>query len=172
MPAPPVAGTDSPMILRATLATLLLATAAQAAPCPARMPVQGYFSSGFGPRGGGWHSGVDLVAPAGTPVFAAASGTVAFAGTYYAYGLMVEIMHRDGTRARYAHLRSFAPHIRPGATVAAGEQLGAVGRTGRATTAHLHLELRRDGRAVDPWPWLTRTACRGFDEVAEAPARR
>lgn len=156
----------------ALFAATLAAPAALSAPCPIALPVQGEFSSGFGHRRGGFHPGVDLRAPVGTPVTAAAGGTVTMADRWYALGLTVEILHADGSRARYAHLSSFAPGIAPGAKVAPGQRIGAVGRTGRTTGAHLHVELRRDGRAVDPWPWLTRTACVPFLEVAEAPERR
>jgi murein DD-endopeptidase MepM/ murein hydrolase activator NlpD len=142
---------------------------AMAAPCPVVLPVQGEFSSGFGQRGRRVHPGVDLRAPVGTPVHAPVAGTVVFAGRYYGYGLMIEIEHRDGSRSRYAHLASFAPDVRPGAEVLPGERIGRVGRTGRTTGAHLHVELRRNGRAEDPWPWLTRSACQEATQIAEAP---
>lgn len=152
-------------------ATAASAVPAVAAPCPIAMPVAGEFSSAFGHRGRGFHPGVDLRAPVGTPVRAPVGGTVVFAGRYYAYGLMLEIEHRDGTRSRYAHLSRFAPDARVGSFVFPGQVIGAVGRTGRTTGAHLHIELRRDGRAVDPWPWLTRTACLDDRQLAEAPPR-
>ena len=79
------------------------------------------------------------------------------------------IEHRDGSVARYAHLARINPDIRPGAVVLPGEPVATLGRTGRTTGPHLHIELRRHGRAVDPWPWLTRTACLADTEVAEAP---
>jgi YD repeat-containing protein len=145
----------------AAAACLAPAAHAPAAPCPVALPVAGEYSSGFGPRGRGFHAGIDLRAPSGTPVWAASGGTVTFAGRYFAYGLLVEVEHADGSRARYAHLARIAPGVRPGAALPAGGPLGAVGRTGRTTGAHLHVELRRHGRAVDPWPWLTRTACDG-----------
>lgn len=149
--------------------TALLPAAAVAAPCPVGMPVAGEFSSGFGSRGRGYHPGVDIRAPIGTTVRAATGGTVVFAGRYYGYGIMVDIEHRDGTRARYAHLAGIAPGTVVGSRVAAGQMVGRVGRTGRTTGPHLHVELRRNGQAVDPWPWLTRTACTDSVEVAEAP---
>ncbi len=151
------------------LSLLLAGTPALAAPCPTAFPVAGQVSSGFGMRHGRMHPGLDLRAPIGTPITAAAAGRVVFAGRYYHYGLMVEIEHADGTRARYAHLSRIAPEARQGAEVAGGGPIGAVGRTGRTTGPHLHIELRRDGRPVDPWPWLTRTACAPFQDVAEAP---
>ncbi len=151
----------------ALLLTLSLPAGAIAAPCPVALPVAGEFSSGFGGRRG--HPGVDLRAPVGTRVQTVLPGTVVFAGRYYAYGLMVEILHADGSTARYAHLARFAPGITDGTRVEALQAIGAVGRTGRTTGAHLHVELRRGGRAVDPWPWLTQTACLPWTEVAEAP---
>jgi murein DD-endopeptidase MepM/ murein hydrolase activator NlpD len=142
---------------------------AAAAPCPIALPVVGEFSSGFGYRGRRMHPGVDLRAPVGTPVHAAVGGTVVHAGRYYAYGIMVDIEHQDGSRARYAHLRGLSQGVHLGARVSPGQQIGAVGRTGRTTGAHLHIELRRNGRAEDPWPWLTRTACLDDRQLAEAP---
>lgn len=142
--------------------------AALAAPCPVAVPVVGEFSSGFGPRGRRLHPGVDIRAPVGTPVRAPVGGVVVFAGRYYAYGLMVDIRHRDGSVSRYAHLSRIAPAAGVGSIVAPGETIGAVGRTGRTTGAHLHIELRREGRPVDPWPWLTRTACLDDRQLAEA----
>ncbi len=142
------------------LAAALLPSGAHGAPCPIAMPVVGEFSSGFGPRGRGFHAGVDLRAPHGSPVRAPVGGTVVFAGRWYAYGTIIDIEHRDGSVARYAHLATIAAGVGPGAQVLPGQLIGTVGRTGRTTGAHLHIELRRDGRPVDPWPWLTRTACR------------
>lgn len=140
-------------------AAVLLPGALHAAPCPIAMPVVGEYSSGFGQRGRGFHPGVDLRAPHGAPVRAAAGGTVVFTGRWYAYGTIIDIEHRDGSVGRYAHLSRIAAEVRPGAQVMPGQLIGAVGRTGRTTGAHLHVELRRFGRPVDPWPWLSRTAC-------------
>ena len=154
------------------LAAAMPAGPAAAAPCPIAMPVDGEMSSPFNAsRGGRGHSGTDIRAPIGSPVRAAAGGVATFVGRYYDYGLMVEIAHSDGSRARYAHLARFAPGLAAGDTIRAGEEIGVLGRTGRTTGPNLHVELRRDGRAVDPWPWLTRTACTQFPEVAEAPER-
>lgn len=144
--------------------------AAEAAPCPIATPVVGgEFSSGFHYRGRRFHPGVDLRAPMGTPVQAPVGGIVVYTGRYYAYGLIVDIQHQDGSLSRYAHLSRIAADVRPGVTVRPGQQIGAVGRTGRTTGSHLHVELRRNGRPVDPWPWLTRTACIDSVELAEAP---
>ena len=105
------------------------------------------------------HSGVDLMAPYGSPVRAAAAGTVVFAGRYYAYGNIVDLRHAGGIITRYAHLSTFAPGIRPGTEVATGEVIGAIGTTGNAHGAHVHFEVRIAGHPVDPKPWLGLSAC-------------
>lgn len=153
-------------------ATLLVVLAwpapASSAQCAAAMPIAGKLSSGFGIRHGTLHPGVDLRAPIGSRVNAAASGTVVFAGTWFDYGLMVEIEHSDGSRARYAHLASFANGLRPGMSVKPGDPIATLGRTGRTTGPNLHVELRRAGRPVDPWPWLIRAPCKlGMGRPAE-----
>ncbi|MBR0653155.1 M23 family metallopeptidase [Roseomonas terrae] len=150
-------------------AVAVMPGAAYAGPCDGLLPVAGEYSSGFGGRGRGFHPGVDIRAPNGSPITAARSGRVVFAGRYYAYGLMVDIEHADGSVARYAHLSRIAPGVAVGAQIGPNGSIGAVGRTGRTTGAHLHIELRVDGRPVNPWPWLTQTACLEDRQVAEAP---
>ena len=105
------------------------------------------------------HSGVDLMAPYGSPIRAAAGGTVVYAGWYYAYGKIVDIQHADGVITRYAHMSEFAPHIARGTPVAAGQIIGKVGTTGRAHGAHVHFEVRLNGHAVDPKPYIGLAAC-------------
>jgi murein DD-endopeptidase MepM/ murein hydrolase activator NlpD len=110
---------------------------------------------GFGPTpGNGFHSGVDLTAPYGSPVLAAAGGTVVFAGTFYGYGNMIDIRHPDGLVTRYAHLSAFAPGLRVGSPVDSGGLIGDIGTSGHAHGPHLHFEVRVDGKAVDPKPYL------------------
>jgi hypothetical protein len=106
-----------------------------------------------------YHSGVDLMAPYGSPIRAAAGGTVLFAGWYYAYGKIVDIQHADGIITRYAHMSEFAPQIVPGTPVSLGQVIGKVGTTGRAHGAHVHFEVRIGGHAVDPKPYLGLAAC-------------
>ncbi|MET4665908.1 M23 family metallopeptidase [Sphingomonas sp. PvP056] len=112
-----------------------------------------HLSSRFGirrdPLHGGMraHRGIDIPDPVGTPVHAAGSGTVTFAGWSRGYGNMVRIDHGDGNETRYAHLRSIT--VVPGA-VSQGAVIGNVGSTGRSTGAHLHFEVRQRGAAVDP----------------------
>ncbi|MBW6397353.1 M23 family metallopeptidase [Roseomonas sp. HJA6] len=144
-------------------------SAAFAGACDTLLPVAGEYSSGFGYRGRGFHPGVDIRAPYGAPIQAARPGRVVYAGRYFAYGLIVDVEHADGTVARYAHLSRIAPGVAVGAQVGPNGAIGAVGRTGRTTGAHLHVELRIHGRPVNPWPWLTQTACLEDRQVAEAP---
>ncbi|MGY1829027.1 M23 family metallopeptidase [Geodermatophilus sp. SYSU D01180] len=133
-------------------------------------PTAGTLTSGFGMRWGALHAGVDLAAPRGTPVYAAADGTVLTAACTSAYcdrdggldvagyGNLVEVDHGDGVTTRYGHLSAFT--VRAGQPVRAGTLLGYQGSTGNSTGVHLHLEVRVDGAPVDPVPWL---AARGVD---------
>ncbi len=103
-------------------------------------------SQGFG----GSHAGVDLTfsGALGSPVRAAAAGTVTFAGASGDYGLRVDIDHGGGLLTRYGHLQSIA--VNTGQHVTAGETIGKLGQTGNATGPHLHFEVRRNGTAIDP----------------------
>jgi len=119
--------------------------------CPIALawPVQAAVGDAFGPRGNRFHAGIDLVADLGTPVAAAASGRVSFAGfARGGWGKLVVVVHRDGVRTLYAHLSAIDVHR--GAAVETGERLGLVGATGDASGPHLHFEVRLRGAAVDP----------------------
>lgn len=105
------------------------------------------------------HTGVDLMAPYGSPIRAALGGTVIFTGTYFAYGSMIDIRHENGMVTRYGHLSKFAPGIRPGVAVETGALIGHIGTSGRASGAHLHFEVRVDGKVLDPKPYLGLAAC-------------
>lgn len=96
------------------------------------------------------HTGVDYAAPRGTPVYATADGVVASAGERGGYGQMIEIRHPNGYATRYAHLSRIGSGINGGVAVRQGEVIGYVGMTGLATGPHLHYEVRRSGRPVDP----------------------
>ncbi|KML62539.1 peptidase M23B [Burkholderia cepacia] len=97
------------------------------------------------------HSGVDLAAPAGRAVHASERGVVTFIGTEpRGYGKYVVIRHDGGYASYYAHLSVFEPTLRTGMRVARGQRVGAVGSTGTATGPHLHFEVRRHTRLVDP----------------------
>lgn len=96
------------------------------------------------------HSGVDLAAPAGTTVHAAANGTVTFVGWRHGYGRLVKISHGNGYSTRYAHMSKFAANLAKGDRVKRGQTVGYVGESGLATGYHLHFEIRKNGVAHDP----------------------
>ena len=96
------------------------------------------------------HAGVDYAARSGTPVRATADGVISLAGRSGGYGNLVEVQHPNGYSTRYAHLSRFGSGIRRSRWVRQGEVIGYVGMTGLATGPHLHYEVRRAGRAVDP----------------------
>jgi murein DD-endopeptidase MepM/ murein hydrolase activator NlpD len=96
------------------------------------------------------HEGIDYAAATGTPVRAAANGTIVRAGRAGGYGNLVEIRHRNGITTRYAHLSWINPAYRPGRSVIQGELIGKVGSTGTATGPHLHYEFRVNGVPRDP----------------------
>jgi murein DD-endopeptidase MepM/ murein hydrolase activator NlpD len=98
------------------------------------------------------HTGVDYAAGSGTPVWAAADGTVTFAGERGANGNLVVIRHADGYETSYAHLLRIERAARRGATVHQRQVIGYVGSTGRSTGPHLHFGLKRHGQFVDPLP--------------------
>jgi murein DD-endopeptidase MepM/ murein hydrolase activator NlpD len=102
----------------------------------------------FGPRGAMFHTGQDYPAPTGTPVAAAGRGCVESVGFNDGYGKLVVIRHRLGMTSWYAHLSRI--DVPRGRCVVAGDRIGLVGSTGRATGPHLHFELRVRGAAVDP----------------------
>jgi hypothetical protein len=102
----------------------------------------------FGPRGDRWHSGVDLPAPLGTPVYSARAGEVVWAGWRGAYGFLVTVAHGHGERTMYAHLSRI--DVRVGVRIGEGVRVGLIGATGDATGPHLHFEVRVRGAAVDP----------------------
>ncbi|HET8756591.1 MAG TPA: peptidoglycan DD-metalloendopeptidase family protein [Solirubrobacteraceae bacterium] len=120
-----------------------------ASPLRFALPISAPVGDGFGPRANAMHTGLDFPAPSGTPVAAAGRGCVSSAG-YDAggYGNLVVIQHRAGMTSWYAHLSRIS--VRPGTCVVAGNRIGRVGATGRATGPHLHFELRLRGAAIDP----------------------
>jgi murein DD-endopeptidase MepM/ murein hydrolase activator NlpD len=122
-----------------------------------RTPLDGArITSGFGMRQHPvlgftrMHQGVDFAAPTGTPVVAAADGTVTAIGPRSAYGRTVTLSHSGGTETLYAHLSSFAPGLAPGQQVRQGQMIGRVGSTGMSSGPHLHYEISQGGRPVDP----------------------
>lgn len=126
---------------------------------PSRMPLEGSrLSSGYGMRnhpvigGRRRHKGVDLAAPTGTPIYATADGIVGRADWFSSYGLFVRIEHGADLETRYAHMSKLA--VAAGERVKKGDIIGYVGSTGRSTGPHLHYEVRIDGVAVNPIPYM------------------
>lgn len=115
-------------------------------------PVEGPVSSQFGRRRTGWHSGIDIKVEMGTPIFAAADGSVYYSGWEARYGRVIKIQHSDGFVTVYAHnLQNF---LEVGDEVSRGQVIGTVGRTGRAWAYHLHFEIRNNGKVYDPLHFL------------------
>ncbi|TVP87778.1 MAG: M23 family metallopeptidase, partial [Pseudomonadaceae bacterium] len=114
----------------------------------------GHISSGFGRRTDpisgrtAMHTGLDFAAPPGTPIYAVGAGVITYSGRNGAYGNMIEITHGNGYTSRYAHAQRLV--AKKGDLVQKGEKIATVGSTGRSTGPHLHLEIRRNGMAVNP----------------------
>ena len=127
---------------------------------PSRDPLGGAerMSSGFGMRdhpvlgGRRAHSGVDLAAPVGTPIHATADGVVSKASWFGGYGLFISIEHGGELQTRYGHMSRL--NVAEGQKVHKGDVIGYVGTTGRSTGPHLHYEVRVDGAAVNPIPYM------------------
>jgi murein DD-endopeptidase MepM/ murein hydrolase activator NlpD len=128
---------------------------------PSVMPLRdtANFTSGYGVRSdpfrgrAAMHAGIDLAGPIGTPIYATADGVIGRSEwNSGGYGNLVEIEHGQGIQTRYGHLSRLI--ARPGQRVRRGELIGLMGSTGRSTGSHLHYEVRIDGRAVNPTPFL------------------
>jgi murein DD-endopeptidase MepM/ murein hydrolase activator NlpD len=111
-------------------------------------PLSGPVTSQYGRRGRRHHDGIDIGAPPGSSVRAAASGTVVYAGSLRGYGRMIIILHDGGFATVYAH--NARQHVRAGARVRRGDLIATVGRSGRTTGPNLHFEVRRQNVAYDP----------------------
>ncbi|HEX4949596.1 MAG TPA: peptidoglycan DD-metalloendopeptidase family protein [Blastocatellia bacterium] len=137
-------------------------TEADEMPTAWQAPLQGRITSEFGlrtdPINGQQksHHGIDIAAPRGTPIGAAAAGTVVFAGRRGGYGNTVIVEQRDGKQTLYAHAEQLM--VNAGDVVEAGQTIATVGSTGRSTGPHLHFEVRENGQPIDP----TATFTKGF----------
>jgi murein DD-endopeptidase MepM/ murein hydrolase activator NlpD len=127
---------------------------------PTTMPVEmGYYSSNYGYRvdpitgRSTFHTGVDLIAPPGTPVMAAAGGVVSTVAYVAEYGNIVDVDHDNGLTSRYAHLSKSI--VRVGDVVMKGQKIALVGNTGRTTGPHLHFEVREKGIPLNPNKFLS-----------------
>jgi murein DD-endopeptidase MepM/ murein hydrolase activator NlpD len=131
-------------------------------------PVKGTQTSPFGPRWGRNHDGVDIAAPTGTAIRAAACGSVSFAGQQSGYGNIVCITHTSQFSTCYAHMSRFA--VSQGAQVRQGQVIGYVGCTGSCTGPHLHFETRVNGQAQNPSSYLGGSSIPGKSTAVSAKA--
>jgi murein DD-endopeptidase MepM/ murein hydrolase activator NlpD len=137
---------------------------ALAAATPSIWPAHGWLTGTFGGRSDpftgerGFHQGLDISTPKGTPVYATADGTVESAGYTGDYGNLLVLRHDFGLTTRYGHLSGF--NVKSGAPVHRGDVIGFVGSTGRSTGAHLHYEILANGKLLNPLQLLTQPANR------------
>ncbi|AWB81009.1 endopeptidase [Corynebacterium yudongzhengii] len=116
-------------------------------------PTEGVFTSGFGPRWGTIHKGIDIANAIGTPILAIMDGTVIDAGPASGYGNWIRIKHDDGSISIYGHMVSL--NVSVGDRVSAGQNIAGMGNEGFSTGSHLHFEIHPTGNgAVDPVPWF------------------
>ncbi|WP_018297586.1 M23 family metallopeptidase [Corynebacterium lubricantis] len=116
-------------------------------------PAEGAFTSGYGPRWGTIHQGIDIAAPIGTPILAAMDGVVTASGPASGYGNWIKILHDDGSTTLYGHMSSL--DVAVGQAVTAGQKIAGMGSEGFSTGSHLHFEYHPAGSGpVDPQPWL------------------
>ncbi|RPE71207.1 murein DD-endopeptidase MepM/ murein hydrolase activator NlpD [Pacificibacter maritimus] len=126
--------------------------AAQKAPFALPLKNAFRYTSGFGPRWGRMHEGTDFAAAYGSPIYSTADGVVTFAGWSNGYGRLVKIQHEFGIETRYAHQSQLM--VKVGQRVSRGQQIGAMGNSGRSTGTHLHYEIRVGGKAVNPMTYI------------------
>lgn len=116
-------------------------------------PLHAAVTSGFGPRAGRLHAGIDMPVPSGTPIRAAGPGRVTLAGSHYGYGTTVVVDHPGRFDTLYAHNSRLL--VRPGQHVRRGQVIAHSGNTGSSSGPHLHFEVHVGGRPVNPLPWLS-----------------
>lgn len=125
---------------------------------PSILPARGWLSSGLGNRidpftnKRAWHNGLDISCPKDTPVYAPAKGVVTFKGTQVGFGNLLEINHGNGLITKFAHLDKF--NVSKGQRVKRGDLIAYVGTTGRSTAPHLHYEIHKDDKAVNPMAYI------------------
>ena len=110
------------------------------------------YTSGFGPRWGTMHYGTDMAAKHGSAILATADGVINFAGWEKGYGKLIKIKHDFGYETRYAHLSKI--NVSVGQRVSQGDRIGKMGNTGRSTGTHLHYEIRRNGKPINPMKYI------------------
>lgn len=112
----------------------------------------GTITSPYGRRSSGFHTGLDIAAPIGTPIYASAGGTVTFSGRRNGYGYLIIIDHGNGYQTYYAHCSAL--YVSKGATVSKGQNIAAVGSTGNSTGPHVHFEIRLNGSTLNPQSYI------------------
>jgi murein DD-endopeptidase MepM/ murein hydrolase activator NlpD len=117
-------------------------------------PCAGQVNDGYGPRGGGFHYGIDIICGMGTPAVATGPGVVLESEVGGSWGQYVKIDHGGGVATLCAHLIVGSQTVAVGQSVGAGEMIGLVGDSGNASVAHCHFEVWVNGARVDPLPWL------------------
>ena len=148
----------------------------RARPCPPRCRSLGYYSSNYGYRidpitgRNTFHTGVDLIAPPGSPVAAAAGGMVSTVAFVAEYGNIVEVDHDNGLTSRYAHLSKSL--VKAGDVVLKGQAIAHVGATGRTTGPHLHFEVREKGIPLNPNKFLSLGNQADADAVVNASIKK
>jgi len=162
-PLEPVGGSDATFKQLFTSWKKLDSISQGAIAVPSEKPVRtAAFTSGYGVRSdpfrhsAAMHAGIDLAGPVGTAIYATADGVIADAGyNKGGYGNLIKIDHGRGIETRYGHLSAIL--VSPGQRVVRGQQIARMGSTGRSTGSHLHYEVRIDGRAVNPIPFMKST---------------
>ncbi len=126
--------------------------------------VRGWMSSRYGyrtdPFSGkiAWHDGIDFAGKDGSPIISTAAGVVTYAGKRYGYGYLVEVNHGKGYTTRYAHCKEILVSV--GDIVKKGQHLAKMGSTGRSTGPHVHFEVRKDGKSLDPAKYIHRASAK------------
>lgn len=116
------------------------------------VPSRGNISSSFGMRWGRMHEGIDIAAKQGEPIYAAMDGRVTYSGWIEGYGYAVKLQHENNMETLYGHCSKLVASV--GDTVKKGQLIANVGSTGNSTGPHLHFEVRIDGKAVNPYPYI------------------
>ncbi|HHU67699.1 M23 family metallopeptidase [Corynebacterium sp.] len=155
--APDFAGMSSAAtgaVTQAAQAVQVTQIAEAIAPAPSVVrPTTGTFTSGYGPRWGTMHNGIDIANSIGTPIYAVMAGTVIDSGPASGYGQWIRIRHDDGSVTVYGHMETL--NVSVGQRVSAGQHIAGMGNRGFSTGSHLHFEIHPAGSGpVDPVPWF------------------
>jgi LysM repeat protein len=134
------------------------------------VPYHGKVISKFGRRGSRMHTGTDVKLLKGDPIMCAFDGVVDIAATHYGYGLLVTVKHAHNVTTYYSHLSKIK--VKKGEVVKSGQVIGLGGATGRATTAHLHFELRVAGKPLDAEQYIDFGSNRFLTTVIDPPGTK